>query len=171
MMDHRFDRGIDPPQDVEPFVPAPEFYEALDAATAEVDLEVRYYAVEQVLLALGGGAVKSEAARNSVEQVAYILTNSLVGDQNKLTYDQQGAATGVDISDCDSFGDDGVTAALILDIVGLENAVARRAALTALALQTVLEVAGNETQSAALTRYIQRARGERLVRLVSSRDQ
>lgn len=166
MTEHHFDQDIDPPEDGGPFMPEPEFYAALDAVATEADLEVRFHAAGQVFLALSGAAVKSEGARNCVELVTYILQSGLVSDETVVIFDEDGSATGVEVGEEDSFGDDGVTANLILEIVALHNVAARRAALTAMALQAATEVFGEDPYSSALVRYIKRSRGERLLRVV-----
>jgi hypothetical protein len=167
MTEPRYDLDIYPPDDTGPFMPEPEFYAALDAVANEVDLEVRFYAAVQVIVALEGAAVKSEAARNSVELVNHILANELVSNDTMLIFAANGSVAGVDVGEDESFGDQGVTANLILEIVALEEVIARRSALIALALQTATGVYGVEPYSAALHRYIKRSRGELLLRVVS----
>lgn len=152
------------PQDGEPFTPGPGFYSAIDLAVSDDDLDVRYHAAEQVLLCLQGAALKSEAAFDVLELVLQIRSERSVSENAVLTRDADCTFPLVESGEQDIFGDNGVLAATLGQIVSLNEVSARRWAFATLAVQVVNEMAEVEEHIVALSQFVaEAARRERKV--------
>lgn len=151
-----YDRDYPIPVDEHPFAPGPEFYSALDLAVSDEDMEIRYHAAEQVLLYLQGSALKAEAVRDVLHLVLQIRKERSTSDYAVLTWANDHPF--FDSGEHDIFGDGGVLASVIGQIVSLRDASARRWAFSALAGQVVNELEGEKGHRAALSRFVTFAR-------------
>lgn len=166
MSGSRFDEGIWPPEDVGAFLPRPDFFAAVYRLCAHNRLLVRYYAAEQFIALMIGSIPPSEAAVNAVELVDHILTFELVRNG---VYE---FVSGLPIPDddgeeWDQFGDGGVTANLILEVICLPRVADRAAILSVLALHAVEGAEVPEPHLGHIRRFLLAARGEAAIRRIT----
>ena len=153
-----FDRDFPMPVDEHPFAPGPEFYSALDLAVSDEDLDVRYHAAEQVVLCLQGAALKAEAARDVLQLVLQIRKERSVSSHATSTWTDDSMVSVSDSDERDIFGDNGILASVIGQVVSLKDPSARRWAFSALAVQVVNEIEREKAHAEALSRFVRFAK-------------
>lgn len=166
MSGSRFDEGIWPPEDVGAFLPRPDFFAAVYRLSAHNNLMIRYYAAEQFIAMMIGSIPPSEVAVNAVELVDYILKSGRVRDGVR-EFMSGSFCSLVEVEEWDQFGDEGVTANLILEVVSLPRVADRASILSALALHAVEGAEVPEPHIGHIRRFLLAARGELAIRRVT----